>query len=99
MFPDFVDHIRDYKKVKEKPSSTSRFQEYLSVKRQKRERRPGTEHRVQDFPGQQQASFDNLLPRWCMSPLFFKTGQASGSPGQKIRLGLARIIFSSRKPC
>ncbi|KAJ5085337.1 metal ion resistance protein/transporter (Zrc1) [Penicillium argentinense] len=47
--------------MKENPSA-SRFQEYLSVKRHKRCRRPATAHCVQSSSGQQKARFVDLLP-------------------------------------
>ncbi|KAL4983795.1 hypothetical protein BDW68DRAFT_194107 [Aspergillus falconensis] len=61
MFPEFMDHVHDYRQVKGKPS-VSHFQEYLSLKRYKRGRRPPTEHCVQGLPGQQQARYVDMLP-------------------------------------
>lgn len=56
-----MEHIQDYRQVKENPSA-SRFQEYLSLKRHKRGRRPVTKHCIQGSSGQQQARFVHLMP-------------------------------------
>ncbi|KAL4794752.1 hypothetical protein BDV19DRAFT_389887 [Aspergillus venezuelensis] len=61
MFPEFMDHVHDYRQVKGKPS-VSHFQEYLSLKRYKRGRRPPKKHCIQGLTGQQQTRFVDMLP-------------------------------------
>ncbi|KAL4741924.1 hypothetical protein BDV11DRAFT_203221 [Aspergillus similis] len=61
MFPEFMDHVHDYRQVKGKPS-VSHFQEYLSLRRYKRGRRPATKHCVSGVSGQQQVRYVDMLP-------------------------------------
>ncbi|KAL4903994.1 hypothetical protein BDW74DRAFT_185729 [Aspergillus multicolor] len=57
MFPELIDHVHDYQQVKGKPS-VSHFQEYISLKSYKRDRRPTTKHCLQGLAGR----FVDMLP-------------------------------------
>ncbi|CAG8169220.1 unnamed protein product [Penicillium olsonii] len=60
-FPGLMDHLQDYRRMKEGPSAF-RFEEYLVAKRYKKSRRPAVKHCLESSPRRHKARFRDLLP-------------------------------------